>query len=119
MVVDDEPIIQDIIGEFLAKDGHTYELANNGREGLIKFKSSHFDLVVTDKAMPDIDGDQLATLIRQISPETPIIMLTGFGNIMNSAGDMPDAVDCLLGKPLKLQDFRNAVQETIGKKQKR
>ncbi|MEK7396498.1 MAG: ATP-binding protein [Candidatus Poribacteria bacterium] len=119
LVVDDEPIIQDIIGEFLAKDGHTYELANNGREGLIKFKSSHFDLVVTDKAMPDIDGDQLATLIRQISPETPIIMLTGFGNIMNSAGDMPDAVDCLLGKPLKLQDFRNAVQETIGKKQKR
>jgi PAS domain S-box-containing protein len=119
LVVDDEPVIQDIIGEFLTKDGHTYELANNGREGLIKFKSSHFDLIVTDKAMPDIGGDQLATLIRQISPEIPIIMLTGFGNIMNSAGEMPNAVDCVLGKPLKLQDFRNAVRETIRKKQKR
>lgn len=115
LVVDDEPIIQEIIGEFLEKDGHTYEFANNGRDGFTKFKSNKFDLVITDKAMPDISGDQLAGFIREASPNTPIIMLTGFGNIMNSAGEIPESIDYLLSKPLKLQDFRDAIFNVVEK----
>ena len=115
LVVDDDPIVREIIGEFLERDGYTYEFSNNGREGLTKFKSNKFDLVITDKAMPDISGDQLASILREISPQTPIIMLTGFGSIMSSAGEMPDAIDCLLSKPLKLQDFRNAIRDVMEK----
>lgn len=113
LVVDDEPIIQEIIGNFLEKDGHTYEFANDGREGLIKFKSNNFDLVITDKAMPDVSGDQLSSFLKEISPKTPIIMITGFGSIMNSAGEIPETVDCLLSKPLKFQDFKNAIFDVM------
>ena len=57
-----------------------------------------FDLVVTDKAMPGMSGDQMATAIKQISPTTPIILLTGFGQFLE--GDKVPNVDVLAAKPI-------------------
>jgi CheY-like chemotaxis protein len=71
--------------EQLSSQGHTVETANNGLEGLDKFLSGQFDLVVTDRAMPEMGGDQLATAIKQVAPDRPIIMLTGFGDLMEAA----------------------------------
>lgn len=70
-------------------------MASNGLEGLEKFKSGNFDLVITDKAMPDMGGDKLADYIKQIMPKMPIIMITGFGNIMETSGEIPKNIDAL------------------------
>ena len=43
--------------------------------------------------MPEVGGDQLAAMVKEIAPDTPIILLTGFGDLMNAAGEKPDGVD--------------------------
>jgi len=109
LFVEDQPMVRDVISEYLRVDGHTVEAANNGREVLEKFHSGRYDLVITDRAMPDMNGVQLAMLIKDIAPNKPVIMLTGFGDMMKVTGDIPDAIDYLLTKPVKLSDFREAL----------
>ena len=113
LLVDDKPMVRDVITKYLTTDGHTVQTANNGREGLETFYKGRFDLVITDKAMPDMNGIQLAILIKQIAPNKPIIMLTGFGDMMKMTGDVPAEIDCLLSKPVTLNDFREALAKVI------
>lgn len=114
LVVDDDSQVLETITQYLMADNHTYEAANNGREGLEKFRESKFDLVITDRAMPDMSGTQLATLLRQYTPDIHIIMITGFGELMKSSGEKVEHVDCILSKPITLFEFREALVNVIG-----
>ncbi|OGG56204.1 MAG: hypothetical protein A3F84_16430 [Candidatus Handelsmanbacteria bacterium RIFCSPLOWO2_12_FULL_64_10] len=100
LIVDDDPAIGELIAEYLASDGHTAERAASGREGLEKFRGERFDLVVTDRAMPEMSGDQMAVAAKQIAPGVPVLMLTGFGDMMQVSGERPRDVDFILGKPV-------------------
>jgi FixJ family two-component response regulator len=71
--------------------------------------------VITDRAIPDMGGDQIAAEIKRISPTTPIIMLTGFGDIMDARREKPAGVDCLLGKPVTPDQLQEAVIRTMRK----
>ncbi len=109
LYVEDRLMVREVITQYLLVDGHTVETAINGREGLEKFREGKFDLVITDRQMPDMNGDRLAADIKQIAPRQPVIMLTGYGNLMKYAGEMPEGVDLLLSKPITLNDFREAL----------
>ena len=113
LVVDDEPLTGKVIGEYLKLDGHTVEIAGNGGGGLETFRKGHFDLVIVDRAMPDMSGDQVASTIKALSPTTPIIMLTGFGSMMDAADEKPASVDLVVGKPVTIADLRRALMEVV------
>lgn len=115
LVVDDEPVVRKVISEFLKTDGHTVEDAKNGPDGLEKFRKGKFDLVLVDRAMPEMNGDQVATAIKSSHPTTPVIMLTGFGSMMEAAGERPLAVDFVVGKPVTMADLRAAVAKAVAK----
>jgi CheY-like chemotaxis protein len=108
-VVDDEPIARDVLSEYLMGDGHTVDTAVNGREAFEKFKAGRYALVITDRAMPEVGGDQLAAMVKEVSPDTPIILLTGFGDLMNAAGEKPDGVDMVVKKPIRLATLREVL----------
>lgn len=112
LVVDDEPAIQEIVSAYLAEDQHIVETAGNAREAMEKFRTSQFDLVITDRAMPEINGDDLATSIKEIQPNEPIIMLTGFADLIEGDG-RPKNVDLVLSKPARLDDLRRAILEAM------
>lgn len=109
LVVDDEPGVRDIVSEYLAIDGHTVDTARNGEEGLAKFRSGGFDVVITDQAMPQMNGELLAANIKQFAPHVPVVLLSGFGDMMKSRGEKPDNVDLVLGKPITLTEMRSAL----------
>ncbi|MSQ16602.1 MAG: response regulator [Dehalococcoidia bacterium] len=109
LVVEDEELERDLMTKYFNADGHTAEVAANRREGLRKFKAGKFDLVVTDLAMREISGDQMASAMKQLSPGTPIIMVSGFGDMMLITGQDLPGVDLILSKPLSLADLRIAV----------
>jgi signal transduction histidine kinase len=109
LVVEDESPIRELIATYLTCDGHTVEAAANGEEGLRKFKKGRFDIVITDKAMPKMNGDEMAFAIKKISPRQPIIMTTGFDDFMLDSGCLPTGVDVVLNKPAGLNDFRQAL----------
>jgi signal transduction histidine kinase len=114
LVVDDEAMVRNIIGEYLKIDGHTVEVADGGRDGVEKFHKGQFDLVVVDRAMSDMNGEQVATAIRSADPNMPIVMLTGFGAMMRDVNEKPTAVDLVVGKPVTIDGLRAAVTEAVG-----
>lgn len=114
LVVDDEPAVREVVTEYLAADGHHVETATNGREGLEKFLAGRFDVVVTDQGMPEMSGDQLAAAIKRVAPNRAVILLTGFGDIMEAAGDQPVDVDTILTKPVTVSAMRQALAKVMG-----
>lgn len=109
LVVDDEPAIREVISAFLRSDGHNVTTASDGREGLKEFQSKPFDIVVTDRAMPQMNGDQMAGLIKQTRPEIPVVLLTGFGTLIETTKTQPPAVDIVLSKPVTLKTLLNTI----------
>jgi CheY-like chemotaxis protein len=111
LVVEDEPIVRMGVVAQLSSQGHFVDSATNGREGLDKFMSGRFDLVVTDRAMPVMGGDELAASIERLAPDTPVIMLTGFGDLMDAKGEQPAGVDAVVGKPVTLDALADAIRQ--------
>lgn len=112
LAVDDQPVLCEILVEYLESDGHRVTIAGSGEEALAKFREENFDLVITDKAMPGMSGDQLATGLRQLRPSLPIMLLTGFGEKGASVSDSPN-IDLIVGKPVNLSSLRHAISKAI------
>src|SRR5690606_12446629 len=103
----------------LTADGHDITAAPGGQAGIDAFllaleQDQSFDVVITDLGMPHVDGRQVARSIRATSPATPIILLTGWGQIPTGDGEPLLDVDRLLGKPPRLQELREAIAECCG-----
>ena len=111
LVVDDEPKFCNLIHGFLVADGHRVELANDGREGLQKFLSGHFDVVMLDQAMPQMSGTQLALSIKRIVPGKPVVLLTGFKDAMPVDDGPQAAIDVIMGKPITLRQLRQTLAQ--------
>jgi PAS domain S-box-containing protein len=111
LVVEDEPMVRMGVVAQLGSQGHVVDSAANGREALDKFMSGRFDLIVTDRAMPEMGGDELAASIERLSPDTPVIMLTGFGDLMEAKGEHPAGVDVVVGKPVTLDALTDAIRQ--------
>ena len=107
LVVDDEPIVADMLQQMLALAGHHADVASGAQEALKVYKPGAFDLVVTDYSMPGLKGDALAASIRKQAPEQRIVMLTGFDEGVASCG--PAGVDLVVSKPLILNEFLPAI----------
>ncbi len=113
LVVDDEPAVRGVTTAYLAADGHRVDQAANGREGLERANSAPYDLVITDRAMPEMNGDQLARALKLLDANRPVILLTGFGDMMDSVGERPEAIDVVLGKPFTRAALRDALVRAI------
>jgi len=106
LFVDDNPVVRELITEYLEADNHTFETAESGAEGLRKLEKGHFDLVITDSSMPGMSGSEFAKAIRKSSRDIPVIMLTGFGQIMQSGNNLPAGVSMVLSKPVTRSALR-------------
>jgi CheY-like chemotaxis protein len=113
LIVEDESQQRQLLRDFFEASGFVVGVAKNGREGLQLFDASQYDLVITDRAMPDINGDVFAQEVKKRSPDTPVIMLTGFGDLMEASSERPEGIALLLSKPVSLQRLRQAVQEIM------
>jgi len=113
LVVDDEDLVREVIMVYLTEDQHEVVTAENGRDGLEKFKAGAFDVVLTDRSMPEMNGDQLALEIKQINPSAPVILLTGFGDLMMDEGDKPPGIDEVVSKPFTIHILRDAINKVV------
>jgi CheY-like chemotaxis protein len=114
LIVDDDPLVLESLGVTLGSDGHKVTAADGGQAGIDVFTAAHgrgakFDVVITDLGMPHIDGRRVAAAIKAVSPATPVILLTGWGQRLVDDGDIPAHVDHVLNKPPKLRDLRAAL----------
>ncbi len=68
-----------------------------------------YEVVITDLGMPDIDGQHVARAIKAESPNTPVIMMTGWGTFMEDEGETALPVDAVVGKPPRIQELNDMV----------
>lgn len=108
LLVEDDARVRDVVLRYLLADGNQVEEAIDGTDGLAKFDPDRFDLVITDRGMPGLDGDRLAAAIKGQAPTMPVIMLTGYGDLMNATSERPPGVDQIVSKPVTLQTLRAA-----------
>jgi nitrogen fixation negative regulator NifL len=113
LLVDDEDIVRQILREYLVADGHTVETASNGGDALDAMAKAAFDIVLLDRAMPGLSGDQVAVATKELKPDLPVILLTGFGDMMIAAGEMPPGIDLILGKPVTIDGLRTALARVV------
>ena len=113
LVADDQEVICELIAEYLRADGHAVEIACDGTDAFNKFNPACFDMVVTDQSMPGMSGQQLAGEIHKSAPGTPIILLTGFGEMVD-LGTPPEGISLIVGKPVSAAKLRRAVLVASG-----
>jgi CheY-like chemotaxis protein/anti-sigma regulatory factor (Ser/Thr protein kinase) len=116
LVVDDDPLLIKSLRDILEMDGHVVVTASGGREGIEMFHDAQerqewFAVVITDLGMPYVNGREVAAAIKGMSPSTPIILLTGWGQRLVAEGDIPPHVDRVLNKPPKLREIREALAQ--------
>jgi signal transduction histidine kinase/CheY-like chemotaxis protein/uncharacterized membrane protein affecting hemolysin expression len=111
LCIDDEPLLRELIKEILEHDGHEVEVCDSGQSGLDEFRLARergrpFDVVITDLGMPYLDGRQVTKALKQESPTTPVVMLTGWGAFMKEDGNTPEQVDGIVSKPPRSRELR-------------
>jgi len=116
LVVDDDSVLNESLRNALQQEGHHVTVAGGGQAGIDAFRSARqmhepFDIVITDLGMPNVDGRQVVDSVRATTPDTPIIMLTGWGQQPLSDSERTPQVDRLLSKPPRLQELRTALAE--------
>ena len=116
MLVDDEEVLLEVISELLASGGHTVDVYGDPNSAIKAFENKKYDLVITDRAMPLMSGDQLAAAIKQVAPQTPIYMITGFGDLIKDSGEKPEYIDEVLAKPVPLDLLNRKLAEIASKK---
>lgn len=109
LVVEDEKGVRETLKMILRLDGHSVAEAANGREACLLFAPGDFDLVITDYAMPEMKGDELARTIKCLVPSQPILMLTAFPGQVE--GENP--VDAILEKPFELATLRAKIASLL------
>jgi len=113
LAVDDEPSVRRSIKMLLEHDGHQVTAADSGEAALAELAQRKFDLVITDFSMPGMQGDQLVARIRQLMPNQPIIMATGFVEDYKVFGQASGRVDALLLKPFSFKELREAIEKAL------
>jgi len=116
LLVDDDPAVLSSTALVLRIGGHDVTAADGGQSGIEALRAAHcagepFDIVVTDLGMPYIDGNQVAAAVKELFPETPVVLLTGWGKRMTRGDEAPAHVDYVLPKPLELDQLRLVLAE--------
>ena len=114
LVVDDDPVLLEILQRMLELDGHSVTAASGGQAGIDAFSAAHssgeaFTVVMTDLGMPYVNGRKVAAAVKEAAPSTPVIMLTGWGQAMDTGADSNSHIDEILSKPPKLREVREAL----------
>jgi CheY-like chemotaxis protein len=113
LVIDDDPAVRDVLASILAKAGHDVAHAGGGREGLELFQTTTFDLVFTDLGMPDMSGLEVAATVKEQSPTTAVVMITGWGMELDEEKLKQEGVDFLLCKHFDLVTVQNSVAAAL------
>ena len=122
LLIDDDPVLLRTLSEVLEHDGHNIVATDSAQEGIEIIRASTqpgragISVVITDLGMPYIDGRAVAAAVKQASPATPVILLTGWGERLLAEGQSVAHVDRVLGKPPRLRDLRKALAELVNPK---
>jgi DNA-binding NtrC family response regulator len=115
LVVEDDPTVGESIRLLLRKRGYSILLASNGREGLHQFRQKSVDLVITDLVMPKMDGIELLEAVKNVKPETEVIVISAQGTIEKAVQAMKLGAFDFIEKPINPRVISLVVERALEK----
>ena len=114
LCIDDDEQVRGFLNACFKHFNHRVKLAAGGKHGLEMFRTATqenepYEVVITDLGMPDMDGQRVARMIKAESPNTPVIMMTGWGSFMAAEERTALPVDAVVGKPPHIQELNDLV----------
>jgi len=116
LVVDDEEGARELFNTILTDEGYEVTLAINGEDGLTRFKTTPFDLVVTDIKMPGMDGLQLLQEIRRTGSTADVIMVTAYGEVESYLKAMSLGAAEYINKPIRIKELKRIVHKVLNER---
>ncbi|MGQ1890720.1 sigma-54-dependent transcriptional regulator [Thermophagus sp. OGC60D27] len=117
LVIDDQKSIRNTLKDILEYEKHEVVLAADGPEGLEQFTSHKFDAVLLDIKMPEMDGMEVLEKMMQTSPDVPVIMISGHGNIDTAVEAIKKGAYDFIEKPLDLNRLLVTIRNGLDKKE--
>ena len=113
LVVEDEKSLRQVVEFQLSEAGYEVATAEDGVPGYELFTESLPDLIITDLAMPEMDGLELTRRVKAISPETPVIVITAFGDVQTAVAAMKLGAEDYLTKPLDWDELGIIIERAL------
>ena len=113
LVIDDDEFVRNVLSRTLAQDNHQVTLAENGEKGIEIFKEGKFDMVLTDLGLPGMSGWEVCKIIKEISPKTPVGMITGWGVEKDRREVKECGLDFFISKPFDFDQILNVVSKIV------
>ena len=112
-MVDDEPLVGEVISTILASHGHNVVLASDGAEAVSLLRQRRFDIVFTDLTMPGISGWDVVTSVKRISRDIPVVVVSGWGAGIDTAEVERRGADGIIHKPFDMKELLDLVARMI------
>ena len=117
LVVEDEPDMSWALENTLKEEGYRITLTAHGKEALRLAKDGNFKIALIDAKLLDMDGIKLCRQIRQLAPETRVILISGYlyrGDKVVQDGLKDGVFRAFIGKPFDIDEVRRVVKEALG-----
>lgn len=111
LVVDDEPLVRDLLKEVLKTEGYEVAIAEDGLAASKEVKKQEIDLVITDVRIPKLDGIELLKEIKRISSSTLVVVITAYGTIENAVEAMKNGAYDYITKPVSPEQIKLVIQK--------
>jgi len=112
-VIDDEPIIHEVLSQLLTSEGYEVELSSSGEEALEKHSSQIYDLILLDLLMPGLDGIEVLKAIKKIDPQAVIIIITAYGSVESAITAMKMGAYDYIQKPFKHEELLLTIKRAL------
>jgi signal transduction histidine kinase len=113
LVLEDEEHIRTMLVDALSGAGHRVESAADGLTGLARFQGGNFDVVLTDLSLPECSGLDVARSVKRMRPETPVVLITGWGHLLDPERLRESGVDLMLVKPFRLERVLSVLGDAL------
>ncbi|WP_299112997.1 sigma-54 dependent transcriptional regulator [uncultured Winogradskyella sp.] len=119
LIIEDEAAIRRVLVKILSEENDTYQVeeAEDGLVGVEKIKKEDYDLVLCDIKMPKMDGVEVLEAVRKIKPETPMVMISGHGDLDTAVNTMRLGAFDYISKPPDLNRLLNTVRIALDRKE--
>ena len=115
-IIDDEPIIHEVLGELLTSEGYEVESSSNGEQALQKNKKNSFDLILLDLLMPGMDGITVLKKLKRTDPSSIITIITAYASVESAIEAMKIGAFDYIQKPFKHDELLLTVERAISHK---
>jgi CheY-like chemotaxis protein len=113
LVLEDEQRIREMLVDALGRAGHHVESVADGLAGLARFQGGAFDVVLTDLSLPERSGLEVARAVKRMRPGTPVVLITGWGHLLDPALLAQSGVDLTLVKPFRLERVLSILEDAL------